>query len=191
MKNKIELMAAWPGNTIVGSSQLRSSVMVAHCMLFINSLLDQHGEPEVQIRLKPTQAVFAKTAHKPRSLTIVPCTLSIKEIDDHEGFQFVCVSASKRYSMIAPGKNNQVVSVAFCVRSSHKSEECNCALKKIKSESGDYPSIIECTVITNTKKIAAGDELVLYREPVVKKVVEKSPLVNLSTAVAFKKPRLA
>ena len=191
MKNKIELMAAWPGNTIVGSSKLRSSLMVAHCMIFINSLLDQHGEPEVQIRSKPTQGVFAKTAHKPRSLTIVPCTLSIKEIDDHEGFQFVCVSASKRYSLLAPAKNSQVVSVAFCVRSSHKSEECNCALKKIKSESGDYPSIIECTVITNTKKIAAGDELVLHREPVVKKVVEKSPLVNLNTAVAFKKPRLA
>ena len=60
----------------------------------------------------------------------------------------------------------------------HKSEECNCALNKIKSESGDYPTIIECRVINNTKNIAAGEELVVYREKVVAKVVEKSKAVN-------------
>ena len=64
------------------------------------------------------------------------------------------------------------VSIAFLIRSSDKSAECNCALVKKKSESGEYPSILECAVINNTKKIAAGDELVVYQER-TKKVVEK------------------
>ena len=63
--------------------------------------------------------------------------------------------------MGSQGKNE---SAAFHVRSSDKKDEANCSIKKLKSEDGDYPSIIECTVIYNTKKIAAGDELVLYRE---------------------------
>ena len=82
----------------------------------------------------------------------------------------MCGSGNKRYSMMTPDKH--VVSIAFLIRSSDKSAECNCALVKKRSESGDYPSILECTVIHNTKKIAAGDELVVYRER-TKKLVEK------------------
>ena len=72
--------------------------------------------------------------------------------------------------------------MVFHVRSSDNAEECNCAIKKLKSEQGDYPSIIECTVIYNTKKIAAGDELVLYREEQATSSKRKSVVVNLDSA---------
>ena len=77
------------------------------------------------------------------------------------------------------GRPSKHVSMAFHVRSSDKADECNCALKKLKSESGDYPSLIECTVISNTKKIAAGDELVLYKEkPAAKEKARSSVVVD-------------
>ena len=60
-----------------------------------------------------------------------------------------------------------------------KAEECNCAIKKMKSESTVYPSIIDCTVIYNTKKIAAGDEIVVYRE----KAAAKAPTPKSSVVV--------
>ena len=47
---------------------------------------------------------------------------------------------------------------------------------------GQIPSIIECTVISNTKKIAAGDELLLYREKAAKAPNSKSVVVNLDSA---------
>ena len=74
--------------------------------------------------------------------------------------------------MNSPGK--EIVSIAFCIRSSDKNDECNCVIKKVKSEAGDYPSIIECTVINNTKKIVAGEELVFYRERRVSTPVQKT-----------------
>ena len=43
----------------------------------------------------------------------------------------------------------------------------------MKSKDDDYPSIIECTVITNTKKIGVGDELVIFRDKVVKPAPNK------------------
>ena len=56
---------------------------------------------------------------------------------------------------------------------------------KKKSESGDYPSILECTVINNTKKIAAGDELVVYRER-TRKVAEKKCMVVVDNQASKK-----
>ena len=73
--------------------------------------------------------------------------------------------------MLRPGKH---VSMAFRVRSSDNAEECKCAIKKLKSEQGDYSSIIECTVIYNTKKIAAGDEIVVCPEKAAAKARPKS-----------------
>ena len=55
---------------------------------------------------------------------------------------------------------------------------------KKKSESGEYPSILECTVINNTKKIAAGDELV-YRER-IRKVAEKKCMVVVDNQASKK-----
>ena len=69
------------------------------------------------------------------------------------------------------------------MRSSDKNDECNCVIKRVKSEAGDYPSIIECTVINNSKKIAAGEELVCYRERVTKAVATKAVKVRLSNIV--------
>ena len=54
---------------------------------------------------------------------------------------------------------------------------------KIKKAEDDYPSIIECTVISNNKNIAAGEELVLHRTKVVK-VIENSVMVSLESASA-------
>ncbi len=56
--------------------------------------------------------------------------------------------------------------------------------QKTKSEQDDYPSIIECTVVVNHKKVDVGQELVIYSEkPVVSKVKGKSVAVSLETAV--------
>ena len=49
----------------------------------------------------------------------------------------------------------------------------------MKSEADDYPSIIECTVIYNHKKINIGDELVLHREKVKKDVDPKAVVLDL------------
>ena len=46
----------------------------------------------------------------------------------------------------------------------------------MKSESGEYPAIIECALISNNKSIKPGDELVLYRE---KHTVEKVKTVRM------------
>ena len=122
--------------------------------------------------------MFASTAHKVRGLTIVPITFSIKADDDHTSIFFM-QCGNKRFGLLHPGPKCH--SMAFFIRSSDKLDECNCCIKKVKSESGEYPSIIECTVISNSKKVSAGEELVLYRERTVK-VVEKTVKVSLDNA---------
>ena len=73
--------------------------------------------------------------------------------------------------------------MVFYVRVSNNPEECNCAIEKLKSEQNDYSSIVECTVVYNTKKIAAGHELVLYREKAAKVQQSKSVVVvNVDSA---------
>ena len=105
-------------------------------------------------------------AHKAKALTIVPLALSLKLAEGTDCPPFFMTYSGKRYSINNPGKD--LISIAFLVRSSTKEEECNCTLKKMKSKENDYPTIIECTVITNTKKIGVGDELVIFRDKVVK-----------------------
>ena len=180
---QVQVLKGYPGNTIIGSSQLRSSVLKSHCLIFLNSLVHEHGEPKVEVREKPSRGVFAKEAHKVRTMIVVPATTAIFEIDDQKEAFFVCGSGNKRYSIMTPDKH--VVSIAFHIRSSDKSDECNCALVKKRSESGVYPSIVECTVINNTKKIAAGDELVVYRER-VKTVVVKKHMVAVENQASKK-----
>ena len=129
---------------------------------------------------KPKPGVFASTAHKPKELTIVPAVQTVVAIDTSTGSpspQSYMKFGKTIFNMLKPGKH---VSMIFHVRSSDKAEECNCAIKKMKSDSGDYPWVIECTVICNTKKIAAGDELVLYREKAAAKAKpEPSVVVDL------------
>ena len=110
-------------------------------------------------------------AHKAKALTIVPLTLSLKLAEGTDCPPFFMTYSGKRYSISNPGKD--LISLAFLVRSSTREEECNCTLKKVKSKDDDYPSIIECTVITNTKKIGVGDELVIFRDKVVKPAQKK------------------
>ena len=55
--------------------------------------------------------------------------------------------------------------------------------QRTKGEQDDYPSIVECTVIVNHKKVDLGQELVLYREKPVAKVKGKSASVSLEKAV--------
>ena len=182
---EVETLAGFPENTIIGSKQLRTSFTIANCMLFMQSLVDEHGEPRVQIRSKPRLGAFATTVHKPRSLTIVPAALRIFECDTQAGnAAFFMATGNQRFFMTAPSKKDGVVSIAFCIRSSNKTDECNCVIKKLKSESGAFPSIIECTVIANTKKIGVGEELVYFRDRVVQvDTVEKSVKVSLDKIV--------
>ena len=130
--------------------------------------------------------MFASTAHKVRGLTIVPITFSIKADDDHTSIFFM-QCGNKRFGLLHPGPKCH--SMAFFIRSSEKLDECNCCIKKVKSESGEYPSIIECTVISNSKKNSVGEELVLYREKTVK-VVERTAKVELANVPLPKKAKL-
>ena len=125
----------------------------------------------MQVRSKPTRGVFAMEAHKAKTLTIIPLALSLKLVEGTDNPPFFMTYSGKRYSINNPGKD--LISIAFLVRSSNKEEECNCTIKKLKSEADDYPTIIECTVITNTKKIGVGDELVIFRDKVVKPAQKK------------------
>ena len=96
--------------------------------------------------------------------------------------------SGKRFAISSPGKD--LVSIANFLRSSDTEEECNCTLKKIKSETDAYPAIIECTVVANTKKVNKGDELVIYRERVVKAADQKCA-VTLACMPAVKKAKRA
>ena len=127
-------------------------------------------------------------AHKAKTLTIIPLALSLRLVDGTDCPPFFMVYSGKRYTMINPGKD--LVSIAFLVRSSTREEDCNCTIKKLKSTDGDYgyPTIIECTVITNTKKIGAGDELVIFRDKVVKAAPKKCS-VDLACMPATKKAK--
>ena len=55
--------------------------------------------------------------------------------------------------------------------------------QKTKSEPNDYPSIIECTVIVNHKKVDLGHELVLHREKHVAAKKGRSVAVTLDSAL--------
>ena len=84
-----------------------------------------------------------------------------------------------------PGKD--LISIAFLIRSSDKQEDCNCTVKKVKSENDDYPTTIECAIITTNKRVATGEELVLYREKVVKAAPKVVPVILESVAVPVNK----
>ena len=86
----------------------------------------------------------------------------------------------RTFAMSGTGK---LESMASYVRSSEKADECNCGIVKSKSKSGDYPAIIECTVILSHKKIAAGDEIVLYREKAARVVALPKVIVSLDNTV--------
>ena len=191
MKKEIEMLEKWPFCTIVGSETFRSSVVAAHCMIFLNELVEEHKEPTVTIRVKPSKAVFASTIHKAKALTMIPVCSSITDISEtSDPIVFFMKAGKFTFAMKRPTK---VESAAFYVRSSNDPEECNCSIKKVKSESGSYPTIIECTVIYNTKKLAVGEELVLHREKAAKVENNRSPVVKLTSATFlpnFKKPRI-
>ena len=135
------------------------------------------------IRKKPTAGVFASKAHKSKELTIVPAVPSVAVANIPAGSPPPLFHMKLGKTILQMHKPVKHVSMVFHVRSSHNAEECNCAIKKLKSEQGDYSSIIECTVIYNTKKIAAGDELVLYREtPAMASKPKSVVIVNLDSA---------
>ena len=144
------MLEKWPFCTIVGSEKNRSSVAAAHCMIFLNALVEEHKEPTVTIRVKPSKAVFASTTHKAKALTMIPVCSSITDISEtSDPIVFFMKTGKFTFAMKRPTK---VESAAFYVRSSSEPNDCNCSIKKLKSEGGDYPTIIECTVIYNTKK---------------------------------------
>ena len=62
------------------------------------------------------------------------------------------------------------------------------APSKTKSEPNDYPSIIECTIIVNHKKVDLGHELVIYREKAVVAKKAKSVAVTLDGAATAVRP---
>mgnify|MGYP003331150062 CR=1 FL=1 len=140
----------------------------------LEELVDAHEEPKVQVRSKPTRGVFAMEAHKAKTLTIIPLALSLRLVEGTDCPPLFMTYSGKRYSISNPGKD--LPTLAFLVRSSTREEDCNCTLKKVKSKDDDYRSIIECTVITNTKKIGVGDELVILRDKVVKPAPNKNVL---------------
>ena len=142
------MLAKWPKCTIVGSENFRSSVAAAHCMIFLDELVEEHKEPTVTIRVKPSKGVFASTAHKAKALTMIPVCSSIKDISETSDPIVFYMNAGKfTFAMMRPSK---VESTAFYVRSSSDSDDCSCR-EKMKSESGSYPTIVECTAIYNTK----------------------------------------
>ena len=112
--------------------------------------------------------------YKPRGLNIVPACLTVTELADDKHPLFFMMYSNMRFGMVAPGHNYP--SIAFFIRLSETVEDCNCVLKTVRSESGEFPAIIECAVISNNKAIKAGDELVLYREKVT---VEKTKTVRM------------
>ena len=94
-----------------------------------------------------------------------------------------------RFGMVAPGQTYH--SMAFFIRLSETPDDCNCVLKKVKSEAGAFPANIDCSVISNNKSIKPGDELVLYREKVVVEKVKtvRMQLDNVALQPAAKKAR--
>ena len=94
-----------------------------------------------------------------------------------------------RFGMVAPGQ--KYPSLAFFIRLSETKDDCNCVLKQVKSNAGDFPAIIDCSVISNNKSIKAGYELVLYREKVVVEKVKtvRMQLDNVALQPAAKKAR--
>ena len=77
IKQQVEMLEGYPANTIFGSAALRSSWAAADCVSFMKSLIQKHGEPTVNVRMKPGRGVFAGAAYKPKAMTIVPACLQI------------------------------------------------------------------------------------------------------------------
>ena len=147
---------------------------------------DNRYHTDVTIKVKPARGVFASKEHKPKTMNIIPACLSLKEVDSPTSLFFM------KYGQLifAMGAPPKIDSIAFYVRSSEKGEESNCNIKKLKSNNGDYPSIIECTVIYRTKKIAAGEERALHREKGTKAVLPKAVVVSLHNAAEPPQRRL-
>ena len=153
----------------------------------MESVIDEHKEPDLTIRAKPNKGVFANAAHQPKAMHLIPCCLSLKEIQATDNPSIFMKFGKTIFAM---GNHGKKESAAYHIRWSDQKDEVNCSIKKLKSDDGDYPSIIECTVIYNTKKIAAGDELVLYREKKEKVDKHKTVVVCLdNTESASKKLR--
>ena len=84
-----------------------------------------------------------------------------------------------------------MISIAFFLRSSDSEEDCNCVVKKVQSETGDYPAIIGCTVVANNNKLNNGDELIFFIVRGSSNRPKKVCAVNLACMPAVKKAKKA
>ena len=122
---------------------------------------------------------------------MAPACLQLKEVTDDPAMQtspFFMKFGNQVSAMIMPNQQSKVRSMAYFILSSDKQEEANCSIKKTKSEQDDYPSIIECAVIVNHKKIDIGQEMVLYRDKPVVAAKAKTVAVSLKSAHCVEPP---
>jgi len=191
IKQQVEMLEGYPANTIFGSAALRSSWAAADCVSFMRTLVEKHAEPTVNVRMRPGRGVFAGAAYKAKAMTIVPACLQITPVADDKGLNgspFFMKFGHQLFAMPPPAGASKVKSVAFFIRSSDDPETANCSIKKARSESDEYPSIIECTIIVNHKKVDLGHELVIYREKAVVAKKAKSVAVTLGGAETAVRP---
>ena len=146
-------------------------------MLWLDTLIEEFGEPRVAIKMTPAQGVFVWAAHKVREMHVIPACLQLGNLTDNQSQSspFFMQFGTQRFAMIPPSTQTKVRSMAYYIRSSDKLEECNCSIEVIKSYPHDYPAIISGTIIVNHKHIRFGQELVLYDESAAAVASESEP----------------
>ena len=139
-------------------------------------------QADVVLVEKPAKGVFAKqTAERKDKVMLVPFTGAITITPSSEKppvgqHVYLCkVKLSKvEYSVFAMAKSSYKEQAPFWwVRTAHDANEANCALATVKASMGqkakhmgfciDHSADFTIPLITNTKPIAAGQELVLFQ----------------------------
>ena len=145
---------------------------------------------EVNLLEKPVKGAFAKEPHAKDKLVLVPFTGAVvislssekPPVAQHLELGKLVLSGSEN-SAFAMAKSSYKDQAPFWyVRTTHDAEEANCTLSnvkatlsqkaKLKSMLVDHSTDICIPLLTNTKAVSAGSEIVLYQPKPEKKQTE-------------------
>lgn len=189
----IEVMSTWQDRAPAKQSvyaEARNKAYVLSALAHLGST----STTELKIQLKPTRGVFADCNFANGKLCVVPETLKMvtSPASAQNGLECVItLSGIKSSVWLLPSFSETFASPAWAVRSVSDTSEANVAVSKktVAIDVGGCKVSVQVPVLTNTKKIRSGDELLIYKEPSVK--AAKRHLLTLHGAGNAKSKRVS